>query len=165
MDCSLPGFSIHGIFSGKSTRVGCHFFLQGIFPTQGLNPSLLHCRQILYYLRHQGSPKSYWGKKMNPQGIQFYWKEITCRIEHLTFSLSLCILPHTRIQEKNNFIYHKDYKGGSSSYPPATYSSSPFMTPWKGEARFFWLHALTLSSTFFPHANFLLLSSLLSPSS
>ena len=34
-------------FSGKNTGVGCHFLLQGIFPTQGSNPRLLHCRQIL----------------------------------------------------------------------------------------------------------------------
>ena len=33
---------------GKNTGVSCHFLLQGIFPTQGLNPGLLHCRQILY---------------------------------------------------------------------------------------------------------------------
>ena len=33
---------------GKNTRVGSHAHLRGIFPTQGLNPSLLHCRQILY---------------------------------------------------------------------------------------------------------------------
>ena len=33
---------------GKNTGVGCHFLLQGIFPTQGSNPGLLHCRQILY---------------------------------------------------------------------------------------------------------------------
>ena len=32
--------------------VGCHFLLQGIFPAQGLNPDLLHCRQILYCLSH-----------------------------------------------------------------------------------------------------------------
>ena len=44
-------------FQGKSTRVGCHFLLQGIFPTQGLNPGLSHCRQMLYHLSHQGSPK------------------------------------------------------------------------------------------------------------
>ena len=31
---------------------GCHFLLQGIFPTQGLSLGLLHCRQILYHLRH-----------------------------------------------------------------------------------------------------------------
>ena len=38
---------------GKNTRVGCHFLLQGVFPTQGLNQGLLHCRQILYCLSHQ----------------------------------------------------------------------------------------------------------------
>ena len=42
-------------FLGKSTGVGCHFLLQGIFPTQGWNPDLLHCRQTLYHLSHQGN--------------------------------------------------------------------------------------------------------------
>ena len=42
-------------FPGKSTGVGCHFLLQEIFPTQGLNPALPHCRQMLYHLSHQGS--------------------------------------------------------------------------------------------------------------
>ena len=36
-------------FPGKHTEVSCHFLLQGIFPTQGSNPVLLHCRQILYH--------------------------------------------------------------------------------------------------------------------
>ena len=35
-------------FLGKSTGVGCYFLLQGIFPTQGLNPGLSHCRQMLW---------------------------------------------------------------------------------------------------------------------
>ena len=45
-------------FPGKDTGVGCHYLLQGIFPTQGSNLSLLHCREILYHLshRHRGSP-------------------------------------------------------------------------------------------------------------
>ena len=47
-------------FSGKNTGVGCHFLLQGIFLTQGLNSGLLHCRQILYQLSLQGSPFSTW---------------------------------------------------------------------------------------------------------
>ena len=34
-----------------------HSFLQGIFPTQGLHPDLLHCRRILYWLSHKGSPR------------------------------------------------------------------------------------------------------------
>ena len=37
-------------FPGKNKGMGCHFLLQGIFPTQGLNPCFLHCRQILYHL-------------------------------------------------------------------------------------------------------------------
>ena len=37
-------------FSSKSTGVGCHFLLQGIFLTQESNPGLLHCRQNLYQL-------------------------------------------------------------------------------------------------------------------
>ena len=41
-------------FPGKDTGVGCHFLLQGIFPTQGSNPGLLHCRQILYWLSYKG---------------------------------------------------------------------------------------------------------------
>ena len=43
-------------FPGKSTGVGCHSFLQGAFPTQGLNLGLPHCRQTLYHLSHQRSP-------------------------------------------------------------------------------------------------------------
>ena len=45
-------------FPGESTGVGCHFLLQGrLFPTQGSNLGLLHCRQTLYPLSHQGSPR------------------------------------------------------------------------------------------------------------
>ena len=39
-----------------NTHVGSHSLLQGIFLTQGSNPGLLHCRQILYQLRHQRNP-------------------------------------------------------------------------------------------------------------
>ena len=42
VDCSLPGFSIHGIF--QSTGMGCHFLLQEIFLTQGSNPGLPHIK-------------------------------------------------------------------------------------------------------------------------
>ena len=58
MDCSLPGSSVHG---GKNTRVGCHFLLQGIFPTQGSNLHLLlplHWQEDSSPLRHLGNPKA-----------------------------------------------------------------------------------------------------------
>ena len=55
MDCSPPGSSVHGILQAKNTGVGSHAFLQGIFLAQELNLGLLHCRQILCPLSHQGS--------------------------------------------------------------------------------------------------------------
>ena len=55
--CSLPGSSVHGDSAGKNTGGGCHFLLQGIFPTQGPNPGLPHCPQILYQLSHKRSPR------------------------------------------------------------------------------------------------------------
>ena len=48
MERSPPGSSVHRDSPGKNTGVGCYVLLQGIFPTQGLNPGLLHCRWILY---------------------------------------------------------------------------------------------------------------------
>ena len=54
MDCGLPGSSLHGILQARVLGVGCHFLLQRIFPTQGLNPGLPHWRQTLYHLSHQG---------------------------------------------------------------------------------------------------------------
>ena len=60
MDCSLPGSS-----PGNSPGVDYHFLLQGIFPTQGSNPGLPHCRHMLYCLSHQGSPgKVLWVDKL-----------------------------------------------------------------------------------------------------
>ena len=52
----------HGLHStwnspGQNTSVGSPSLLQGIFPTQRLNPGLPHCRQILYQLSHKGSPR------------------------------------------------------------------------------------------------------------
>ena len=53
VDCSPQGSSVHRDSPGKNIGVGCHLLLQGIFPTQGSNPGLLHCRWILYHVSHQ----------------------------------------------------------------------------------------------------------------
>ena len=62
---------------GKSTGVGCHFLLQRIFPTQGLNLGSPHCRQALYHLSHQGS-------QMNQRDCPYLFliliKLLTCSI-------------------------------------------------------------------------------------
>ena len=62
---SLPP---HGLCSswnspGQDTEVGSHSLLQGIFPTQGSNTGLLHCRQILYQLSHKRRPRE--GQRKN----------------------------------------------------------------------------------------------------
>ena len=57
MDYSLPGSFVYGDSPDKNTRVGCNVLLQGIFTAQESNPGLLHCRQILYHLSHQESPR------------------------------------------------------------------------------------------------------------
>ena len=56
IDCSSPGFSVHGIIPGKNTGMGCHFLPQGIFPTQGLNTHLLPWQVDPLPLSHLGSP-------------------------------------------------------------------------------------------------------------
>ena len=56
--CIPMDFTFHGILQTKILEwVALLSLLQGIFPTQGLNPGLLHCRRILYCLSHQGIPK------------------------------------------------------------------------------------------------------------
>ena len=54
-ECGPPDFSGHGILQARILEL-FHALLQGIFLTQESNLGLLHCRQILYCLSHQGSP-------------------------------------------------------------------------------------------------------------
>ena len=80
MDCNLLGSSVHGDFPGKNTGVGCHALLQRLFPTQGSNPSPLHCRQILYHLSHQGCLLLVKGMP-----ICYYYVEIEVQVPIYTF--------------------------------------------------------------------------------
>ena len=68
LDCSPSGFSVHGILQAGILE-WVAILLQRISWTQGSNPSLLHCRQILYHLSHQGSP----GQPCNR--LEFYYDE------------------------------------------------------------------------------------------
>ena len=69
-------------FPGKNTGVGCHCLRQGIFPTLGSSPGLLHYRRILYHLCHQGSIDLYFmvpcehvsEKAMAPHSSTLAWK-------------------------------------------------------------------------------------------
>ena len=57
MDCNPPRSCVHGILQARVLEWVAVPFSRGIFPTKGLNPSLPHCRWILYHLSHQGSPR------------------------------------------------------------------------------------------------------------
>ena len=92
MDCSLSGFSVHGILHGKNTGVGYHFLLQRIFPAQGWNPGLL---QILYHLSYRKSSSC-----LIPLYSYYY---IITKCLHLWGPI--CILTH----QKNTFLLQRTY--------------------------------------------------------
>ena len=80
---------LHGLDSpwnspGQNTEVGNLSLLQGIFPTQRLNPGLLHCRQILYQLSHKGSPHfgkiSYFSVTFYQKPKWTFWVEFSCSV-------------------------------------------------------------------------------------
>ena len=114
MDCSLPGSSVHGIFQARVLE-WVAFPSQGIFPTQELNLGLLHCRQTLYHLSHQGSPHSVYvlqiccrrllrvpgtARRSNPSIL----KEISpgCSLEGLMLKLKLQYFGHL-VQRADSF--------------------------------------------------------------
>ena len=89
-------------FSGRNSRVDCHFLLQGIFLTQGLNLRHLHCRQILY-------PLSHWGNLLNTWNIQILWILLILDGIYIFSILSPCgIMCHLR------WIFLVDFQSGWS---------------------------------------------------
>ena len=74
MDCMLPGSSVHGIFQARILELGCHFLLQGIFLTWGLNLHLLHLlhwQEDYLPLHHLGSLHSSHDKSLSWR--VYYW--------------------------------------------------------------------------------------------
>ena len=88
-NCSVMSDSLwpHGLYSpsnspGQNTGVGSLSLLQQIFLTQGSNPSLPHCRWILYQLSHQGSPELPYDPEIPLLGIiytQEKWKYMSAK--------------------------------------------------------------------------------------
>ena len=87
---------LHGLHrpwnsAGQNTGVGSYSLLQGIFPTQGSNPGLPHCRWIVYHLSHQGSP---WKKRTRFKLGKEYLKAAYCCLVYLTYMQSTsCKMP------------------------------------------------------------------------
>ena len=76
----------------KNTGVGCHFLLQEIFPTQGSNPGLLHCKQILYQLSYIAIPNL--DRILKNRDITLPTK--VCRVKSMVFPVVMygCELDH-----------------------------------------------------------------------
>ena len=85
-------------FPGKNTGVGCHFLLQGIFPTKGSNPcllSLLHCRQIHYC----------WASGEAQIVLYVYPNELSLKRSHRHFSKMLSFGTNPRLLLEGYFIF------------------------------------------------------------
>ena len=110
MNYSLAGSSVHGIGSaGKNTGVGCHALLQGIFPTQGSNPGLPHCRWIFLPSEPPEKPKNTGvGSLPLPQGI-FPTQELNWGLPHCGW-----------------ILYQLSYQGS----PPPSHRSKQKRAPW-----------------------------------
>ena len=74
MDCSPPGSSVLRVLQARILEWVVIPFPMGIFSTQGLNLGLLHCRQILYHLSHQGSPDYSEDDKMTMKSCMYQVK-------------------------------------------------------------------------------------------
>ena len=120
MSNSLPPLGLYSPWNspGQNTGVGS-LFLQGIFPTQGLNPSILHCRQILYQLSYKGSPYI-WGLPLVVQLVNYIYNGIllSCKQTNneitsfaaIWMDLEIIILSEVgQIQRKTNIIWYCSY--------------------------------------------------------
>ena len=106
--CSVVSNSLrpNGLYSpwdspGQDTGVGSLSLLQGIFPTQGSNPGLLHCRQILYQLSHKGSPRIL-------EWVAYPFSRKIFPTQELNWGLLHC----------RWILYQLSYEGNSRAEPP-----------------------------------------------
>ena len=108
-------------FPSKSTGVGNHFLLQGIFPTQGSKPGLLHCRWLLYHLSHQGSPLPHYQvmPSLKPSSIFSL---------HLNKKLNF---PWPTRHHKSGLCFPSDLCLYYATLPPALRPTLPGRGPWE----------------------------------
>ena len=126
----------HGLYSpwtslGQNTGVGSLFLLQGIFPTHGSNPGLLHCRQILYSLSHKGNPSI-----LEWVAYPFSSRSSRPRNRIMVSCIAGGFFTNWTIREAHSRIYIADIGERFAMHhgEMATYSSIPaWETPWTEE--------------------------------
>ena len=118
MDCSPPGSSVHGTLQARILEwVAIHSLLQRIFPNQGSNPGLLHCRQLLYRLSYRG-----WGG-YSLQDKQHYAFHFAC-------ALMFCHASNWSVSQPPELGTWRGvwtYRHSSSTLPPAL----PTLISWR----------------------------------
>ena len=114
-------------FPGKGTGVGSHFLPQRIFLTQGLNLGLLHCRQTLDHLSHQGSP--------------FYWRLLLLLLLSHFHRVWLCATPSMAAHQAPSSL-------GFSRQEH--WSGLLFSSPMRESEKWKWSHSVVSDSSW-PH--------------
>ena len=160
-DCLWP----HGL--SQNTGVGSISLLRGIFPTQGLNSGLPHCRWILYHLSHKWSPNikkpgtilkvlQGWISPGTPSELLsdphkktslLPWGHTYCLPKHCIYQLDLLLPDSTNYSclQKSNLL------SKMGEFPPSRYA----WALWKeaqsgGESKPFWSSQFTFCEACFP---------------
>ena len=98
MDCCLRRSAIYGIFQARILEWVAISLLQRIFPTQGSNPGLLHCRQTLYRLSHHRSLASL-------KTTSLFNITITDSVNFTYFCNYLIKVKHTSVQFSSSVMF------------------------------------------------------------
>ena len=116
MDCSLPGSSVHGILQARILEWVAMPSSRGIFPTQGSNPGILHCRQVPYSLSCHGSPKPWY---VNYFEISPNYNTVLASLKKfLNFvGVSLTMLWYFQVYSKMIQLYVYSIYPASESFP------------------------------------------------
>ena len=112
MDCRVPWNS-----PGQNTTVDSLSLLQGFFPTQGSNPGLLHCRQILYQLSHNGCPRILkWVAYPKGSSRPRNWTRVSCIAGE--FFTNRAIRVASKVLETNKKWFWAGHSHGLPVYAP-----------------------------------------------
>ena len=112
MDCSPTRVLCPWDFPGKNTESGCHFHLQGTFPTQGLNPHPLHWQADSLLQSHQESPEMH-------TCVYIYKTESLCHTPEINNIINQLYF------KKNEILIHKtNFKWPTGNLTPSTVSSN-----------------------------------------
>ena len=117
---------------GKSTGVGCRSLPPGIFPAQGLNLSLLHCRQILCHLSHRGCPMLHFVHRQ-------YWRDAARARKHLT-SISQLSFLFAEYRGQWIGVWMAQSHLSCSDWPAPALHSSPILPTWQPVSQQLQLH-------------------------